>query len=185
MIYGLHGIVTKSLATLVVLNVNGVYYELHSPNTEGITVGAEIFMYTKQIIRDDEHLLIGFKTSEEKALFEKLIMVTGVGPKTALGILTATTPDRFWQAIAHEDIAYLKKLPGVGPKGASQIVLDLKGKLQTQEKDFTTAKQKEVELALTQLGFKKKDITAVLKRVYNESLSESEILRLALGEFRK
>ncbi|HZJ89277.1 MAG TPA: Holliday junction branch migration protein RuvA [Bacilli bacterium] len=185
MIYALEGLVTNAQPTKLVLNVNGVFYELLAPNTEGITVGQHIFIYTKQIIREDEHLLIGFKTSEEKDLFEKLISVTGVGPKTALGILTATYPERFWQAIVNEDLAYLKKLPGVGPKGASQIILDLKGKLQTQEKALQSGKYLEVEQGLIQLGFKKRDVTRVLKKVYDEKLNASDLLRVALSEFRK
>lgn len=185
MIYGLEGLVTKALPTRLVMNTNGVFYELLCPNTEGITVGEHIFMYTKQIIREDEHLLIGFKTSDEKDLFEKLIGVTGIGPKTALSILTATYPERFWAAIMQEDVGYLKKLPGVGPKGASQIILDLKGKLQTTVKSVTTIKYQEVEQGLIQLGFKKRDVEKVMKKIYNDNLTESELLRLALVEFRK
>lgn len=79
----------------------------------------------------------------------------------------------------------MKKLPGVGPKGASQIILDLKGKLQTQEKALQSGKYLEVEQGLIQLGFKKRDVTRVLKKVYDEKLNASDLLRVALSEFRK
>ena len=84
-----------------------------------------------------------------------MISVSGIGPKTALGILAATTPERLEQAIEDEDIKYLKKLPGLGQKGASQIILDLKGKLAKSDTVSTNTNEDEVEMALTSLGFKK------------------------------
>ena len=125
MIYWLKGIVTKQSSTTIVLDVRGVYYEVKVPSVPQQQQFSELFLYTYQVIREDEHYLVGFLSLEEKSLFTELLNVSGIGPKTALGIMTATTPERFLQAVTSEELSYLKKLPGVGPKGASQIILDL------------------------------------------------------------
>ncbi|MDY0214170.1 MAG: Holliday junction branch migration protein RuvA [Bacilli bacterium] len=185
MIYGLKGILVVQNVTDVVLNVNNVFYEVKVTNISEKTIGSEVFLYTYQVIREDDEYLIGFETLREKDLFMQLINVNGVGPKTALGILTATNPDRFFEAVATEDLSYLKKLPGVGPKGASQIILDLKGKLQTDTSKGTNPHEAEVTLALSNLGFKKAEITKVMKKVSLRALSANELLKLALNELRK
>ena len=185
MIYGLKGIVTKQTATTVVLDVRGVYYEVKVPALPPQIQFGELFLYTYQVIREDEHYLVGFLTLDEKSLFESLINVSGIGPKTALGIMTATTPERFLQAVATEELSYLKKLPGVGPKGASQIILDLKGKLQTDTTKGLNPYEAEVMLGLQSLGFKKSEITKVLKKVSSKALDTNELFRLALSELRR
>lgn len=185
MIYGLKGVVVAQNVTNIVLNVNNVYYEVKVPSLKEQEIGSEIFIYTYQVIREDDEYLIGFATLSEKDLFIKLINVNGIGPKTALGILTATTPERFLSAVAGEELSYLKKLPGVGPKGASQIILDLKGKLQTDTSKGTNPHEDEVILALSSLGFKKAEITRVMKKVSLKALTANELLKLALNELRR
>ncbi len=185
MIYGLKGQVVSQSATTLILNVNNVYYELKVPSLSEQVIGDEIFIYTYQVIREDDEYLIGFSSLEEKALFLKLINVSGIGPKTALGILTATNPERFSEAVMAEELSYLKKLPGVGPKGASQIVLDLKGKLQTDTSKGTNPYEEEVMIALQSLGFKKSEISKVMKKVSLKALTANELLKLALNELRR
>lgn len=185
MIYGLKGIVTKQTPTVIVLDVNGVYYEVKVPVLDEQEKGTELFLYTYQVIREDEHYLVGFKTLEEKDLFMSLLNVSGIGPKTALGIMSATTPARFYQAIASEELSYLKKLPGVGPKGASQIILDLKGKLQTDTSKGLNPYEAEVKLGLQSLGFKVSEINKVLKKVSAPNLDANTLFRLALSELRR
>jgi len=185
MIWALDGILYAHNITHVVLNVHDVFYEVKVTALPEVAVGEKLFLYTHQVIRDDEHYLVGFMTLTEKELFLKLINVNGIGPKTAIGILTATTPERFSAAITTEDLAYLKKLPGVGPKGASQIILDLKGKLQTDVTKGTNPFIAEVQVALSNLGFKKSEITKVLNKLNERTLSANELLKLALSELRK
>ena len=185
MIYGLKGMVVSQTPTTLVLNINNVYYELKVPSLPEQAKDTEIFIYTYQVIREDDEYLIGFSSLTEKELFLKLITVSGVGPKTALGILTATTPDRFFSAVMQEELSYLKKLPGVGPKGASQIILDLKGKLQTDVTKGTNPHENEVTLALVSLGFKKTEIAKALKKVSLKALTANELLKLALNELRR
>lgn len=184
MLYGLKGVLHLVNVTSVVLNVNNSYYEILLPNSEGLVKGEEIFLYIHEVIREDEHFLIGFCTKEEQLLFKDLIKVVGIGPKTAVGILTATSPERFNSAIIQEDLYYLKKLPGVGAKSASQLILDLKGKLQTSTHAYTSKKEEELLQALTSLGFKKGESSKIIKKIYNDKLSINELLKLALSEFR-
>lgn len=184
MIYGLKGIIKDVNLTSVVVDVNNVYYEVLITNHEAYQLGTTTFIYTYQVIREDNHYLIGFQSIQEKNLFGHLISVSGIGPKTALGILAATNAERLEQAIEEEDLKYLKKLPGLGPKGASQIILDLKGKLAKNDQVTTNTIEDEVEQALTSLGFKKPDIKRVLKKVNRDGLSPEALLKLALNEFR-
>jgi len=184
MIYALKGLVAKLTLTTVVLDVHDVFYEILITNHEVYQEGQEAFIYTYQVFREDAQFLIGFQTLEEKRLFTLLISVSGIGPKTALGILAATTSQRLEQAIEEEDLKYLKKLPGIGQKGASQIILDLKGKLATPAQVSISSSETEVESALTSLGFKKAEITRVLKKFSHQQLSAEQLLKLALSEFR-
>ncbi len=185
MIYGLKGIIFKEEATSIVLNVNNVFYSIKITAPTNKEVGEELFLYTHQVIREDDEYLVGFTSLSEKELFLRLINVSGIGPKTAIGILTATTPTLFEQAINSENLVYLKKLPGVGTRGASQMILDLKGKLQTDGEKGTNQNVSEVSLALSNLGFKKSDINRVLDKYSNSDQSASELLKLALAELRK
>lgn len=184
MIYGLKGIITLVNLTSIVINVRDVYYEVLVTDQQAYHIDDNVFIYTYQVIREDAEYLIGFKTLDEKVLFEHLISVSGIGPKTALGILAATTPERLELAIETEDLKYLKKLPGLGQKGASQIILDLKGKLVSKENVTISSVEEEVEQALVSLGFKKADIKKVIKKVNDNALTAEQLLKKALSEFR-
>ncbi len=185
MIYGLKGIIFKEEVTNIVLNINNVFYSIKITAPTNKEEGDELFLFTHQIIRQEEEYLVGFQSLGEKELFLKLINVSGIGPKTALGIMTATTPSLFEQAINSENLLYLKKLPGVGARGASQLILDLKGKLQTDTDKGGNPNITEVSVALTNLGFKKSDITRVLAKFTGEEITASELLKIALAELRK
>ncbi|GIO58431.1 MULTISPECIES: Holliday junction branch migration protein RuvA [Paenibacillus] len=114
----------------IVLDVQGVGYRVFCPNpfvfakTDG-----PVTVYTHHHVREDAILLFGFPTREEQQLFRKLIDVSGIGPKVALGILGGGTPDHVVTAIYQENITFLTKLPGIGKKTAQRMILDLKDKL--------------------------------------------------------
>ncbi|WP_431087311.1 Holliday junction branch migration protein RuvA [Paenibacillus sp. 8b26] len=130
MIDFLRGSVAHLENEYVVLDVQGVGYRVFCPNpyafakTEG-----PIVIYIHHHVRDDATLLFGFATREEQQLFRKLIDVSGIGPRVALGILGGGTPTHVVTAIYQENIAFLTKLPGIGKKTAQRMVLDLKDKL--------------------------------------------------------
>jgi Holliday junction DNA helicase RuvA len=118
-------------ADYIVLDVNGVGYRLFCPNPFAISAdeGKELTLYAHHHVREDAAILFGFQSREEQALFRRLLVVTGIGPRVALGILSAGRPEAVVSAIYQEDINFLVKLPGIGRKTAQRIILDLKDKL--------------------------------------------------------
>ena len=135
MIAFLKGIVAAKFAQKAYLDVNGVGFEVNMSLT-GIAslpdVGSSASVLTYLQTRDDGMTLYGFSTEKEKALFEKLIGVSGVGPKGALAALSTFSPDDLVAAIAAQDVAKVSKIPGVGKKTASRIILDLKGSFEME-----------------------------------------------------
>lgn len=130
MIDFLRGPVVHLEGEYVVLDVQGVGYRVFCPNPYAFakTEGA-VTVYIHHHVREDAILLFGFPTREEQQLFRKLIDVSGIGPKVALGILGGGTPAHVVNAIYQENITFLTKLPGIGKKTAQRMILDLKDKL--------------------------------------------------------
>lgn len=131
MIDYLKGILAHRENDYVVVDVNGVGYRVFCANPYGIETGPDsrVTLYIHYQVREDAHLLFGFSSREEQALFRKLLDVNGVGPRVALGILSAGQPAAIISAIYQEDITFLTRLPGIGKKTAQRIILDLKDKL--------------------------------------------------------
>ncbi|AJS57530.1 Holliday junction branch migration protein RuvA [Paenibacillus sp. IHBB 10380] len=120
----------------VVLDVNGVGYRVFCPNPYAFAKAeGDVIAYIHHSVREDAILLFGFPTRAEQKLFRKLIEVSGIGPKVALGILSGGDPDLVVTAIYQENITYLTKMPGIGKKTAQRMILDLKDKLD----DFSAA----------------------------------------------
>jgi Holliday junction DNA helicase RuvA len=132
MIAFLTGQVVRKGAAFALLDVNGVGYQL-AMSTGSLSAlpaeGDEVTVWTHLYVREDEMSLFGFESEEEKASFELLITVSGVGPKVALATLSALSPDALAQAVATEDVALISSVPGIGKKTAQRIILDLKDKL--------------------------------------------------------
>lgn len=130
MIDFLRGQVVHLESDYVVLDVQGVGYQVFCPNpyTFAKTEG-NITIFTHHHVREDAMLLFGFPTREEQRLFRKLIDVSGIGPKVALGILAGGSPSQVVSAIYQENVTFLTKLPGIGKKTAQRMILDLKDKL--------------------------------------------------------
>ncbi|WP_274362641.1 Holliday junction branch migration protein RuvA [Paenibacillus thermotolerans] len=115
----------------VVLDVRDVGYRVFCPNPYAFAGKGEaaVTLYIHHHVREDAIQLFGFATREEQALFRKLLDVTGIGPRVALGILSGGTPETIVRAVQDEDLTFLTRLPGIGKKTAQRIVLDLKDKL--------------------------------------------------------
>lgn len=184
------GKLTQLFPTHVVVDVNGVGYEIQTPNSYRFQkyLDKEVQIFTSLIVREDAQLLYGFINEEEKDMFLSLIKVTGIGPKSALAILATSTPNEVKQAIENENDAYLTKFPGIGKKTARQIVLDLKDKVQITEENTDTLLNvmnesnanesmiKEAMLALEALGYSKRELSKVekvLKQSNMESVDEA------------
>ncbi|GIQ70143.1 Holliday junction ATP-dependent DNA helicase RuvA [Xylanibacillus composti] len=134
MIDFLRGHIAHTESDYIVMDVNGVGYQVFCPNPyEWMEQDGEATIYTHHHVREDAILLYGFRTREEQALFRKLLDVSGIGPRVALGMLAGARPEAVVGAIQREDVAYLTKLPGIGRKTAQRLVLDLKDKLKQWE----------------------------------------------------
>ena len=127
------GKITDINSTYITLENNNIGYAIYTGNPYYYQLDKEYKVYIYTQIKEDEHLLFGFKDQNEKDLFLKLISVKGLGPKMAMPILATGSITNIEQAIEKEDINYLKKFPKIGDKVARQIILDLKGKLAKQD----------------------------------------------------
>ena len=132
MIAHVRGQLVASAPDSVVVDVGGVGYRCLVPASTRSRLpasGHEVLLHTSMQVREDSMTLYGFLTQEEYSLFELLLTVDGIGPKVALGVLSATTPDSFRRAVAFEDITALCRVPGIGKKTAQRMVLELKEKV--------------------------------------------------------
>ena len=178
----------------VVVENSGVGYKIFMPETaiEKLgEIGKNVKVYTYLKVREDDMSLYGFNTNEELRMFELLISVSGVGAKTAIAMLSNITPSSFALAVITNDVAKIKALPGIGPKGAQRIILELKDKKKTEEaisSDNSISLQsnvinnenmQEAISALQVLGYSKKEIEKALQRV-DSSLSVEDIIKLGL-----
>ncbi len=166
----------------IVVDNNGVGYYIFVSNPYSFEIGEEYKVFVYQQIQEDGHYLYGFKTNEEKEFFLKLISVNGVGCKMAMPILAVGSIDGIMDAIERENVLYLKKFPKIGDKLARQIILDLKGKLETIGvgiSDDLVETENELKEVLIGLGYKEKEIRPVLARV-DTSLTIEEQVKDAL-----
>lgn len=132
MIAHVRGLLAAAAAESVVVDVGGVGYRCLVPGSTRSRLpaaGQEVLLHTSLQVREDSMTLYGFLSREEYELFELLLRVDGIGPKVALGMLSATTPDSLRRAIAFEDLTALCRVPGIGKKTAQRIVLELKEKV--------------------------------------------------------
>ena len=163
MIVGLIGTIEKKEHTKVHVNVNGLIYEVFiSINTFHALEGETIKLHTIQIIREDAHSLYGFFEESEKQMFTQLIKINGVGPKVGLAICSTYTPSSFSSIVQANDVASLKRVPGIGPKSAARILVELSNFIVDADASNTTPSQAEAAMALESLGFKKEQIIKVL-----------------------
>lgn len=169
------GIITKTEPNYVVIECNGVGYKIFTPNPYKFKEGTTQTAYVYNHIREDENSLYGFTTYEERELFLKLIGVKGLGPKMALPILATGSISGIVDAIDRENILYLKKFPKIGDKVAKQIVLDLKGKLESSEEVTIDESDDDVVLALVALGYKNVEIKKILPKLNKEDSVEDKI----------
>lgn len=177
------GKVNEITSTSVIIDCNGIGFEIFTPNPYSFELENESKVYVYEYIREDEHSLYGFKKVEEKELFLKLVDVKGLGPKMALPIIAMGSLNGIADAINRENILYLKKFPKIGDKLARQIILDLKGKLVVNG-DIKEDIKDELLEALKGLGYKDKDIKEVLPKVNKELKLEEQIkdaLKLLIG----
>ena len=159
----------------IVIEVNNIGYKVFVSNPYSYNIDESIIVYLYNHIREDEYSLYGFKSTVERDIFLKLINVKGMGPKTALGLLATGSINGLIDAINKENILYLKKFPKVGEKLARQIVLDLKGKMESKDNLYETDETEELISVLENLGYSKNDIKRVIPNIDKSNTLEVQV----------
>jgi Holliday junction DNA helicase RuvA len=184
MIATLKGTVVYKDLHMVVLDVGGVGYKVFCTTDTVLDVlpGQPMFLWTYLAVRETALDLFGFKDKETLELFELLIGISGIGPKTALGILNVASPAMLRQAVAEEDTSYLTRVSGIGKKNAEKIVLELRDKLVTtaDDKGINMRAEGDAMEALVSLGYTERDAREALKKVSKEIENTSERVKQAL-----
>ncbi len=186
MIGRLSGLLVEKNPPQIVLDVNGVGYELDVPmstfyNLPGI--GEKLTLLTHFAVRDDGHFLYGFQNEAERFAFRQLLKVSGIGARTALAVLSGLSVNDLAAAVAQQELGRLVKIPGIGKKTAERLLLELKGKL-AQAGGVSLAgapadARSDVTQALLALGYNEKEATAAVRQLAAD-MSTSEGIRQAL-----
>lgn len=185
----LNGELAHILPTAIVVDVHGVGYQVVFANPYRLqdSLKKQIKVLVQQVVREDSITLYGFISSEERELFQRLISVSGIGPKSAMSILANDDTEGFVNAVESGNVTYLTKFPGVGKKTAQQIILDLKGKFEAVPEETTKAfvstnqaTLEEAKEALLGLGYSAKEITKIWKSLEEAAPSTTqEALKVA------
>ena len=188
MIAHVKGVIAEKFNNSVIVDVNGVGYEvtLTALDYDAVKLGDEIKFYTYHSIRENAEELYGFSSLAAKKLFELLISVQGIGPKAAIAILSLAAPEEVRNAIANADATFVSKASGVGKKSAERVIVDLRDKVGIPSRYGSTSVISAAEPApdealdaLIALGFPLKEATAALEKV-DPSLPLEERIKLAL-----
>lgn len=189
MIGKITGTVEKVDIGSLIVNVNGLGYKVFTPVTilNHTNAQKEVSLWTHLAVRETALDLYGFETEEELQFFELLLTISGIGPKSALGILNVATPATLRQAIQSGDTSHLTKVSGIGKKSAQKIVLELKDKLGSVEEFGGNGIQGDVDVveALQALGYSQAQAREVLKNIPEDLTDTSERVKWALKELSK
>ena len=195
MIARLHGQLIEKQPPILVVDVNGVGYELEAPMSTfyKVTLGAPVTLYVHQVVREDANLLYGFASREERDMCRTLLKVNGVGPKMALAILSGMEAEAFAACIRQNDIATLTRIPGVGKKTAERLVIEMRDRLGDDSTGLfantgaalpATAAQDAVT-ALISLGYKAAEAEKAINKIKNDDASAEDLIRKALKNMVK
>lgn len=196
MIGRLSGVLIEKQAPDLLIDVNGVGYEVQAPLSSFLDlgqIGSKVTLFTHLAVREDAQLLYGFSDKMQRTMFRTLIKVSGVGPKLALGILSSMDADTFARCIQNHEVTALTKLPGVGKKTAERLIVEMQDRLkewQTQAPLWAAVEQSEAdsrnhliaeaEAALVSLGYKPQEASKMLSKIPAEVDSSEEMIRRAL-----
>ncbi|MBW0281324.1 Holliday junction branch migration protein RuvA [Shewanella xiamenensis] len=201
MIGRLRGVLIEKQAPEVLIDVNGVGYELQMPLTsfyELPELNQPTTVYTHFVVREDAQLLYGFITKQERSLFRLLIKANGVGPKLALTILSGMTASEFVGCVERDDIVTLVKLPGVGKKTAERLLVEMRDKLKTlmeasegSEREFVlqsnyspapmvNSAEEDAISALISLGYKPPQASKAVSAAFKEGMDSETLIKAAL-----
>lgn len=198
MIGRLTGIVADKQAPDVLVDVNGVGYEVQLPLTSFYELpeeGQQTTIYTHFVVREDAQLLYGFSSKQERSLFRLLIKANGVGPKLGLTILSGLTAEQFVACVEQDDVTTLVKLPGVGKKTAERLLIEMRDRIKALDvaPDFMPKMEMESSLltnkaneyddavsALMALGYSSQQANKAVKAVHVDGIDSETLIRNAL-----
>lgn len=195
MIGRLWGVLVEKRPPWLLVDVNGVGYEVEAPMSTFYdlpAVSEKVTLYTHLAVKDDAHSLYGFATEQERTLFRSLIRISGIGPRIALGILSGIRPDDFIRCIEQQDIPTLTRLPGIGKKTAERLLIEMRDRIKTLGAAplaatggmpaLTVANdpQSEAISALIALGYKPAESARLVQAVGTDDQTTEQIIRLAL-----
>lgn len=203
MIGSLSGEIQYLEAPTLIINVNGVGYEVDTPLTTfcQLQKGQTITLWTHLVVREDAQQLYGFLNMQDKIIFKTLLKVNGIGAKMALGILSSLSVDMLIHTIEHEDINTLIKVPGVGKKTAERLIIELRDRFKNLAHHSTASTQDlpslerlqllpdnpiaEAEAALISLGYKPAEAQKAISLVKNDFDNSADLIRAALKSMMK
>lgn len=197
MIGQLRGVLIEKKAPSLVIDVNGVGYEVEAPMTTFYELpkqGEKVVLYTHLVVREDAHLLFGFIKESDRALFRSLIKVSGVGGKLALSILSGMPSQDFIKTVRSNDITSLTRIPGVGKKTAERLIIEMRDRLKellpepnesetgglVPDDAMPPDEIKDAVSALIALGFKPPEASRMVSGIDTKGLPSEEIIRQAL-----
>ena len=191
MIGSLRGKLTFKQAPAVIIDCNGVGYDVETPMStffELPAVGDELFLFTHLLVREDAQILYGFATDTERKLFRTVLKVRGIGAKIGLAVLSSMSVAGFNRCIEYEDVAALSKIPGIGKKTAERLIIEMRDRI---DKSVATdpvglrteqgAKSEAVD-ALVALGYRPAEVTKLIGKLDIDGQSAEDIIRLALRQ---
>ena len=196
MIGSLNGLIISKKPSEVLLEVNGIGYEVYVPLSTSFklpSVDQTVQLLTHLIVREDQHTLYGFITEDERKLFRALIKISGVGPKLALTILSGINVEGFIRSVQMQDVDTLIHLPGIGKKTAERLLVEMKDKVgqmgDIAQNDAIESKDlriiKEAHNALTSLGYKSVEARKILDGIDSNGLTVEALLKQALQSLNK
>jgi Holliday junction DNA helicase RuvA len=198
MIGRLKGEIAVKQAPFLLLDVNGVGYELEAPLSTFFNLpetGRQVTLYTHLVVREDAHVLFAFATESERALFRSLLKVSGVGAKMALAILSGMSTEEFARCVEFEDVSALVRLPGIGRKTAQRLIVEMRDRLArlgeqiggstlavpaAQAAARPRSEKSDAVAALVALGYKAQEAERLVKAVANEEMDSESLIRAAL-----
>lgn len=193
MIGWMQGVLLDKTPPTVLLNVQGVGYEIETSMTSfcGLPeLGQTTSLFTHFVVREDAQRLFGFSSMAERALFRRLIKINGVGPKVALAILSSMTPDDFCRAVMQQEVTSLTRVPGIGKKTAERLLVEIKDSIDEWGSDSGVMPTKPQALSSAQeaidgliaLGYKPQDASKLIRQVEADDMSSGALIKAALKE---
>jgi Holliday junction DNA helicase RuvA len=198
MIGQIRGIILEKQAPQLLIDVQGLGYEIDAPMSTFYQlpdINQPVTLFTHFVVREDAHHLYGFYTREERLLFRTLLKVNGVGPRLALTVLSSTTPDEFVRCVLANDTGSLVRLPGIGKKTAERLVIEMRDKLTdwcqlpnqgvtsiTGESQHRHQALQDAISALISLGYKQQEANRLVTKLDDGAANSEELIRRALRE---